>query len=62
MIAGDASNFQKRHEITTGIAFRTEKTVTTAMMIIVITNVTTLKHLAVFAARDTKQARTVAVY
>jgi hypothetical protein len=32
-IARDASNFQTRNEITTGIAFCTEKTVTTAMMI-----------------------------
>jgi len=32
MIARDASNFQKRNEIATGIAFCTEKTVTTTMM------------------------------
>ncbi len=51
-------NFQKKNEITTGIAFCSEKTVTTAMMI----NVTTLKHVAVSAARDTKRARPVAVY
>jgi hypothetical protein len=38
-IARDASNFQKRNEITTGIAFCTEKTVTTAMMINTIINV-----------------------
>ena len=62
MIARDASNFQMRNEITTGIAFCTEKTVTTAMMINVIINVTTMKHLAVSAARDTKCARPVAVY
>lgn len=32
-IARDASNFQKRNEIATGIAFCIEKTVTTTMMI-----------------------------
>ena len=38
-IARDASNFQKRNEIATGIAFWTEKTVTTVMMINTIINV-----------------------
>ena len=38
-IARDASNFQKRNEIATGIAFCTAKTVTTIMMINTIINV-----------------------
>ncbi len=33
IIARDASNFQKRNEIKTGVAFCTENTATTAMMI-----------------------------
>jgi len=48
MIARDASNFQMRNEITTGIAFCTEKTVTTAMMINAIINVTISSTLVVF--------------
>jgi len=51
MIASDASNFQKRNEIPTGIAFCTEKTVTTAMMINVIINVTISSTLVVFHLR-----------
>jgi hypothetical protein len=38
-IVRDASNFHKKKEITTGIAFCTEKTVTTAMMRTMIINV-----------------------
>jgi hypothetical protein len=38
-IARDASNFHEKKEITTGIAFCTEKIVTTAMMITMIINV-----------------------
>jgi len=38
-IARDASNFQKKNEMATGIAFCTEKTVTNVMMINTIINV-----------------------
>jgi hypothetical protein len=47
-IARDASNFQKRNEITTGIAFCNEKTVTTAMMINTIINVIIFSLFVVF--------------
>jgi hypothetical protein len=49
-IARDASNFQKRNEITTGIAFCTEKTVTNAMMINTIINVIILPPLLFFTS------------
>jgi hypothetical protein len=44
-IARDASNFHEKKEITTGIAFCTEKIVTTAMMITMIINVIILPNL-----------------
>lgn len=47
-IARDALKFQKRNEIATGIAFCTEKAVTTAMMINTIIRVIIFCLLAVF--------------
>jgi hypothetical protein len=49
-IARDASNFHKKKEITTGIAFCTEKTVTTAMMITMIINMIILPPLLFFTS------------
>jgi hypothetical protein len=49
-IARDASNFHKKKEITTGIAFCTEKTVTSAMMITMIINVVILAPLLFFTS------------
>jgi hypothetical protein len=49
-IARDASNFHKKKEITTGIAFCTEKMVTTAMMITKIINVIILPPVLFFTS------------
>jgi hypothetical protein len=48
MIARDASNFQARNEIVTGIAFCTVKTVTNAMMINTIITVIIFSLFVVF--------------
>jgi hypothetical protein len=49
-IARDASNFHKKKEITTGIAFCIEKTVTTAIIINTIINVIIFPFLLFFTS------------
>ncbi|MFZ5907964.1 MAG: hypothetical protein ACOYVJ_11280 [Nitrospirota bacterium] len=49
-IAREASNFHKKKEITTGIAFCTEKIVTTAMIITMIINVIILPPVLFFTS------------
>lgn len=60
-IARDASDFQKRNEIATGIAFCTEKTVTNVMIINTIINVIIFPlvvfHLLPFLSRKSTEDR-----